>query len=75
MNQVLMKYMFQMVFGFQDIRGTTVNNIKQLIIEWLKKTGTKEDLELVEDERYYELYKIAFLYHLGKIKSTREMKG
>ena len=44
---------------------------KDNIINWLKATGTKQDLIDVEDERYFDLYKIAYDYNAGKIKSTR----
>lgn len=56
---------------FKDFKESTKYNI----IEWLKITGTKQDLELVEKETYFDLYKTAYNYNAGRIKSTREMKG
>lgn len=45
--------------------------MKQKIIEWLKKVGTKEDLQLVEIETYYQLYKIAYWYNFNKYSKRK----
>lgn len=52
-----------------------VNNERETIRKWLVETNTsKEQLkEFDEDKNMYDLFKIAYEYGTGQIKSTRDM--
>lgn len=54
-----------------------VNNERETIRKWLVETNTsKEQLkEFDENKNMYDLFKIAYEYGTGQIKSTREMEG
>lgn len=77
-NNIICKYIFtekekEEYDVKQDVEEYYKEANKENIIQWLKANGTKQDLIDVEDERYYDLYKIAYEYKFGMIKSTRDM--
>lgn len=66
-------YIYKNERNVDDMYYEFKESTKDNIIDWLKATGTKQDLIDVENERYYDLYKIAYNYNAGRIKSTRDM--
>ena len=54
---------------------TPVQSERETIRKWLTETNTSKEhmKQFDEEEKYYDLFKIAYEYGTGKIKSTREM--
>lgn len=56
---------------------TPVNSERETIRKWLVETNTsaKHMKQFEQEPNMYDLFKIAYEYGTGQIKSTREMEG